>query len=137
MSSNPQSVINTASYVDINSLYGINSTPELGVESAAIANSLYNLLNCPRGSRFFLPEYGTDIFRYLHEPCDAATAKNILLDFIYSINSWEPRITLDLSNCSVVPMPTNDGFIVTIPYTIKRLNRSNTSKFRLNSIGTR
>lgn len=136
MNASMQQSVFTSGYVDINSLYGLNASQELVLESAAINNSLYNLINCPRGSRFMLPEYGTNIYSYLHEPCDDITAKDILMDFIYAVNKWEPRIQLDLANSSVVAFPTKDGFLLTAPHIIKRLNRANSSRFRLNSIGS-
>ena len=60
----------------------------------AIRNSLGNLFNTNPGERFLLPEYGSDIRRYLFEPISTVMGQQIAREIISSITRWEPRVTV-------------------------------------------
>lgn len=54
--------------------------------------ALYELLSTPKGSRFFLPEYGSNLDQLLFEPNDDATegmTSGVIQD---AIDTWEPRV---------------------------------------------
>lgn len=107
-------------WLDVNSRMGESLKPDLLPNVQAINNSLYNLLRCPIGARgpIFQPEYGTLLYRLLHEPLDPITANKIRISFIQAIQRWEPRIDIDLERSSVVPNYSHASFTVTVYYTI-------------------
>lgn len=112
-------VVNTV-WLDVNSRLGESIRPDLLPNVQAINNSLYNLLRCPIGARgpIFQPEYGTILYRLLHEPLDFITANKIRIAFIQAIQKWEPRIDLDLQRSTVLPDYANAAFRVVVYYTI-------------------
>jgi phage baseplate assembly protein W len=107
-------------WLDVNSRMGESLKPDLLPDIQAINNSLYNLLRCPIGARgpIFQPEYGTLLYRLLHEPLDPITANKIRISFIQAIQRWEPRINIDMEWTSVVPSYSQASFTVTVYYTI-------------------
>lgn len=107
-------------WVDVNSNFGEDVDPELVIDVAAINNSLFNLFNCPVGSRPFEREYGSDLIKAVFEPTDSKTADFIDLSLFQAIQRWEPRIKLDRSQSYVTATPEGDGFNVNIAYTVLR-----------------
>lgn len=105
-------------WVDVNSNFGEDTDPELVIDIAAINNSLFNIFNCPVGSRPFEREYGSDLLTALFEPTDASTMDFIDLSLFQAIRRWEPRIKLDRSKSYVKETPEGDGFAINISYTI-------------------
>lgn len=111
-----------ASWVDVNTLYGINVQPELITESKAINNSLYNLFQCPIGGRPFLRDYGSMMPTLLMEPVSTLTAHLLKQVMLQAIRRWEPRIKVDIENTILEPLETKDGYMVQVVYTILSLN---------------
>lgn len=112
-----QTDLNNSTWVDINPCYGENSLPmRLPDAQSVMYCSLYALLNCPIGDRggIFEPEYGSDLFWYLQEPCDAITAEKVKMSLITTFSKWEPRIQLDTSATTVTPNIYLPGFEVHI-----------------------
>lgn len=114
---------------DLNTDYGLNTSPILITELDAIQNKLYNLLRCPKGSRFMQPEFGTNLLQFIHEPCDGVTAHKIRMDFILAIERWMPEILLDLNNTYVVQNPSVTGYYVKLSYSIPLLNTTTSLSF--------
>lgn len=109
--------LNNATWIDVNTCFGQNNLPErLPDEQSVLYCSLYNLLNCPVGDRggLFEPEYGSDLYYFLQEPCTTTTAQSIRTSILATLGKWEPRIRLDPTNTTVTPMPSEDGYYVRI-----------------------
>lgn len=124
-------------WLDLNSLMGINTKPDLLPNFSAIFNSLYNLFSCPIGSRgpIFEPEYGTILYKLLHEPLDYMTANKIRVALIQAIQRWEPRIELDMANTSVVPDYALPGYRINLAYLILATNAYGQGTFTLSQGG--
>lgn len=60
----------------------------------AIKQSLVNILNTPKGSRLFLPDFGCDVRRFLFEPYDDITAKSIGTEIKNAFEQYEPRVRI-------------------------------------------
>lgn len=60
----------------------------------AIRNSLTNLFNTIPGERFLLPDYGSDLRRYLFEPVTDMQGTIIGREIYSAITRWEPRVTV-------------------------------------------
>ena len=101
-----QTDLNNAVWSDINPLFGENNLPARLPDSQSVLYcSLYALLNCPVGDRggIFEPEYGSNLFWFLQEPCDMFTAEKIKMSLIMCIQRWGPRLQVDRSKTSVIP----------------------------------
>lgn len=109
-----------ATWIDANSQFTVNNMPDRLPDYLAIANSLYNLFNCPIGarSRIFQPDYGSLLYQFLQEPADDVTANKINLCFIQAITRWEPRIVLDMSQTNVTADQSLPGYDVNLAYTV-------------------
>ncbi len=59
-----------------------------------INQSLLMLFETPKGSRLFLPEYGTNLRVYKFEPNDEILLEELRQVLILDIQKWEPRITV-------------------------------------------
>jgi len=112
--------LNGATWIDVNSQFTVNAMPDRLPNVLAVSNSIYNLLNSPLGSRsrIFQPEYGASLYQFIQEPLDQSTANKIRVGFIQALARWEPRITLDMSNCYVNANYTTIGYDVGIAYTL-------------------
>lgn len=78
-----------------------------------VYQAIYSIFKTKKGSRVFNPEFGADLSRYLYEPCDEITARNMMYDITVSLNQ-EPRVQLDSSQSNVVPDPTNNTMIIVL-----------------------
>jgi phage baseplate assembly protein W len=118
-------------WLDVNSRLGVDVRPDLLPNVQAVNNSLYNLLRCPIGARgpIFEPEYGTILYRLLHEPLDVITANKIKIAFVQAIQKWEPRINIDLQRSTVIPDYNAAAFRVIVYYTLVAEAQQGTAEF--------
>jgi phage baseplate assembly protein W len=59
-----------------------------------IRSSLIHLLLTRKGSRYFLPEFGTRLYEYIFEPLDGPTFAEIEADIRESVELYIPGITI-------------------------------------------
>lgn len=117
-----------AVWVDVNTRFRINPLPDRLPDAAAIVyGSLYNLFNCPVGTRgrIFEPTYGAALYEFLQEPISETTSTGIKMALIQSLATWEPRIQLITGQCSVIPDQNLPGYKVRLVFKI--LQGSDTS----------
>lgn len=117
-------------YRDINSDYGVNTMPLVLEDEAALQNKILNFMRCVRGTRLHHPTYGSNLERYLHEPCDDLTAEMIYLDMISGLQNWFPEIKVNPGASSVIPLPDLTGFYVTVTYSVPILKISGALSFQ-------
>jgi phage baseplate assembly protein W len=106
---------------DLSSVQNLNS----------VKQSIYMILNTPKGTRIFNPEYGSRLKTFLFEPYDETTAKRIGVDLSESLSNWEPRITIININ---VNMAGSNGYDVEVIYRIantQQVDKVNVSLERL------
>lgn len=74
----------------------INSTGDISTVKnlAAIKQSITMILNTAKGSRIFMPDYGSRIKGFLFEPFDETTAKRIGLEIQETLSNSERRIQI-------------------------------------------
>ncbi len=65
---------------------------KVALDLNAIRNSLTNLFNTSQGERFLLPDYGSDLRRYIFEPISDMNGTLIGRSIHSAIVRWEPRI---------------------------------------------
>jgi phage baseplate assembly protein W len=114
-----QTSLDGATWIDVNTQFGMNNLPDRLPDAQAIQLcSLFNLFNCPIGSRsrIFQPEYGSMWYQFLQEPIDQTTANKMQIAMIQAIARWEPRINLDMSNSFITPDLTLPGYNVRLAF---------------------
>lgn len=106
-----------ATWIDMNTDFTQNNLPDRLPDKLAISRcSLINLFNCPIGARgrIFQPTYGSMWYQFLQEPIDDITAGKMRIAMIQALIKWEPRLSLDYSQTSIVADVTIPGYIVRI-----------------------
>jgi hypothetical protein len=110
----------TLSFKDINITFKKHPvTDDLVVskDASAIKQAVVNLLLTNKGERLMNPEYGSNIRSYLFEPLDYGTAAQITGNIRYTIDRWEPRISvIDLK---ASPNFDDNGFDVVMTYEVR------------------
>lgn len=86
-------------------------------DAAAIKQSIGNILLTNKGEKLFAPDFGSDIRAYLFEPLDYATSAAVSNSIRYTLDTYEPRISV----LSVTTTPNFDEnrFDVEMTYVIK------------------
>ena len=83
----------------------------------SVFQAIFSILGTKKGSRVFRPNYGATLTNYLFEPCDELTARSILYE-IQNTMKLEPRVQFNSSKSSVVPVPEQQMFIITVVFDI-------------------
>ena len=104
-----------AIYSDINEQV-ISGTLLEDIES--IYQSLNNILNTIPGERLFNPEFGLDLSSWLFDLMNESNAFSILSEIVGAVNRWEPRVTVDFGNSSVVPNFDENRYDITIYFSV-------------------
>ena len=68
---------------------GLNKTPDSEVRS-----NLIHLILTLKGTRYFLPDFGTNLMRYIFEPMDAATKTSIDTEIRETVDKFIPNLTI-------------------------------------------
>ena len=61
----------------------------------AVKRSIRNLLSTDKGERFFAPDFGGNIKKYLFEPADSVTKENLKVSISETLKKYEPRAIVD------------------------------------------
>ena len=110
----------TLSFKDINITFKKHPvTNDLVVsrDASAIKQAIVNLLLTNKGERVMQPDYGSDIRSFLFEPLDFGTAVQIKNSINYCLNTFEPRIAVNM--IQVLPSYEDNGFSVELTYSIR------------------
>ena len=86
----------------------------------AIQRSLKNIVFTYPGEKFFDPEFGSKVSRMLFEIITPLTANRIKREIEYSIDRYEPRVSL--TKIKVIPNYDNNEFNILIAYDIIGIN---------------
>lgn len=70
-------------------------------EDEEIRSSLIHLLLTRKGSRYFLPDFGTRLYEFIFEPLDGPTFNQIEAEIRDSVSTYIPN--LQVNNISVYP----------------------------------
>jgi phage baseplate assembly protein W len=71
-----------------------------------IRNNLVHLLLTRRGSRYYLPDFGSRLYEYIFEPMDSLTFDNIESEIRQSCEKYIPN--LKISNISITDASNDD-----------------------------
>jgi len=104
-------------------------------EQQEIRSDLIHLLLTRKGSRYFLPDFGTRLYEYIFEPFDGLTFSALESDIRDSISTYLPNLIVN--NISIEPITPEDevdGDYVTTAggnqvFDIYRVPGKNTSEY--------
>jgi len=68
---------------------GLNKIPDSEVRS-----NLIHLILTLKGTRYFLPDFGTNLMRYIFEPMDSATKTSIDNEIREAVDKFIPNLTI-------------------------------------------
>jgi phage baseplate assembly protein W len=86
-------------------------------DNEAIKADLLHLLLTRKGQRLYLPDFGTDLLKFIFEPEDGITFEAIKTDISNEIQKYLPNLQMD--DLLIEESPDNEyAVVVTIQYTI-------------------
>lgn len=71
-----------------------------------LKSNLIHLLLSRKGSRYFLPDFGTRLYEYIFEPLDGATFEDIRSEIEEQISTYIPNLTIN--NITIEPYTDTD-----------------------------
>jgi phage baseplate assembly protein W len=71
-----------------------------------IRSNLIHLILTRKGTRYYLPDFGTRLFEYIFEPLDGPTFSDIETEIRSSVDEYLPGLTL--TNISITPASEDD-----------------------------
>ena len=71
-------------------LLKLSETPELEIKS-----NLIHLLLTRKGSRYYLPDFGTNLYQYIFEPLDDITMGKIEDEITDAVEKYIPNLTIN------------------------------------------
>lgn len=81
-----------------------------------IKSRVLHVIFTPKGQRLRQPEFGTDLIKYIFNPSDNLTLKNIKEEITSQILKYVPNV--EFGDISIYQDDDNNGKIITIYYTI-------------------
>lgn len=106
-------------YKDLNLNLLKKSNEQILSNEQVINQSLYNLFNTTKGSRFFNRDFGSGLKQLIGEPLNGTLISEARLIILDDISRYEPRISIEsASNISVIPDPDNYSLFIKINYVI-------------------
>ena len=86
-------------------------------EKEKVASELLHLIFTPKGQRLRLPNYGTDLIKYIFEPNDSDAWEAIKGEIMDSVSSWIDGVTLN--DIQVMASESGNEIYVRIDYSVK------------------
>jgi len=80
-------------------------------DSKAVKADMMHLILTQKGQRLYMPDFGTDLMKYIFEPNDAKTLSEIKLDIQETVKKYIPNLTI---NEVEVDRDTNNEYKATI-----------------------
>ena len=89
-----------------------------------IEGNIIQILGTRRGERVMLPEFGSKILDFIHEPLDRVTCALLRFELIKVIKRWEPRVIIDKKNTIITAYPNEFRVKANIRYYLKTYNQN-------------
>lgn len=106
-------------YSDLN-----QHTPErvpLVEDYEAVHQSITNILATPKGTRFFNPEFASNVEGLLFEPLDGQVAFLLSVEVLDQITRWDPRVEIVFGESKVTPNYDENVYAAEIYFEIQGL----------------
>lgn len=109
-----------------------------------IRTNLVHLLLTRKGSRYFLPDFGTRLYEYIFEPMDSPTFTNIEGDIREACEKYLPNLKINnisikaASDIEETEVPTTEGNVIDRTYNIpsSSINDAYTAVIRIDYLVT-
>jgi len=98
-----------------------------------IRSSLLHLILTRRGSRYYLPDFGTRIYEFIFEPLDGATFESIRSEIEEQVAKYIPNLTIN--SITIQPYVETDDVVGQLDYellgqaSIFRIPGANTAEY--------
>ena len=102
--------------------HGSKGLFEMQTDINLIEGNIIQILSTRKGQRVMLPEFGSNILSFIHEPLDHITCALIKFELIDAISKWEKRIILDKNNSKVEAFQNEFKVKATLRYFLKSFN---------------
>jgi len=86
----------------------------------AIKIGIRNIFSFLPGQRILYPDFGNILYKYLYEPINSITSKNIKNEFTKMLVKWEPRISI--IDLQVVPDEDHSQYNISLTYKVEILD---------------
>lgn len=87
----------------------------------ALYQAAMTLLSAKKRTKPFAPEYGSDLEKFLFEPCDEDTALRIKYE-IDNLFKQDSRLSLNYSGSDIIPDPINSRFLLNLKLVFPSFN---------------
>lgn len=77
----------------------------------AVKSDLLHLLFTDKGSRYYLPTFGTNLKRYIFEPNDDSTHQDIISEIQLEVNTFIPGLKINSINVTIDPNDENAAIV--------------------------
>lgn len=119
-------------YSDINLWVGRFSNDLIIYDYDAINQNIFLIITTPIRSKWFDVYLGSNIPKYLFEPMDNITARDIRSE-IFTLLSRNLETRVVINSVQVVPHPEEQVYVVEIEYTVEEIAETSTTfRFALN-----
>ena len=108
---------------------------EVKTDLELIKSNIIQILGTRKGERVMLPEFGSRILDFIHEPLDHITCALLRVELIDAITRWEPRIILDRKNTRVIPYPAEFLVRADLRYKMKTYGQNQNMILEINREG--
>jgi len=117
------SVSKTWTYSDLNTTMAINASNRdviTNLDINAVQDGITNMFLFAPGERILYPTFGNSLYKYLYQPINDLTAKQLGRAVVAMFEQWEPRVTIQ--TVTVTPNPDANYYKVAVTYSIPTLN---------------
>lgn len=119
-------------YSDINLWVGRFSNDLIIYDYDAINQNIFLIITTPIRSKWFDVYLGSNIPKYLFEPMDNITARDIRSE-IFTLLSRNLETRVVINSVQVVPHPEEQVYVVEVEYTVEEIAETSTTfRFALN-----
>jgi len=77
----------------------------------AVKSDLLHLLLTNKGSRYYLPEFGTNLRRYIFQPNDAPTHNEIISEIQVAVDTYIPGLKINDISVTIDPNDENISIV--------------------------
>lgn len=116
----------SGSLIDINTMYGINSSSELVRDEGVIVNQIVNVVLIPKRTSKFRPRRGSSLKTFLGKPLSPITARAIRDILHKELTEQVPLAKINIGDIQVNLNNTFRGYSLRITYSSRLSNSVNT-----------
>ena len=93
---------------------------KVSYDEGAIMNSLRNIFTTTPGQKILNPLFGVNLSKWLFEPCDEFTGREIGEAILNGIEKFEPRVKV--KTVDVISRPERNEYLIRLVISIPQLN---------------